>query len=65
MSDGIFESRSAEGKILEIEPVKEYLESVADLSPGEMVEGLKEILKKWQNTDMPVDDQTLVIIKKD
>jgi serine phosphatase RsbU (regulator of sigma subunit) len=65
MSDGIFESMSADGNILEIGPVKEYLESVAEHPPEKMVEGLKIILEKWQNTDMPIDDQTLIIIKKD
>jgi phosphoserine phosphatase RsbU/P len=62
LTDGITEARNPAGEMFEVERVLENLEKHADLPPRAAIEKLYEQVRLWQGHDLPLDDQTIVLI---
>jgi phosphoserine phosphatase RsbU/P len=63
LSDGLFEARNAEGELFGIERVCENLEKWRGQPPAKVIEQLYEVVRAWQRTDDPADDQTFVLAR--
>ena len=63
ISDGLFESRSADGELFETFRVIDVLESCADASPEATLTCLRQAVRTWQGREEPVDDQSVVIVQ--
>ncbi len=63
LSDGIFEARSASNEIMELERVLEFFNNAAG-TPEQILTDLRQMLRKWQGKEIPIDDQTAVIIQR-
>jgi hypothetical protein len=41
------------------------LDSLKDQHPGELLAGLRDIVRKWQGGCEPMDDETIVVVQRD
>jgi len=62
ISDGILEARNAAGDMFGIELVCKNLEEHRDLPPRQAIERLYEEVRIFQGHDIPLDDQTIVLV---
>jgi serine phosphatase RsbU (regulator of sigma subunit) len=62
LTDGIFESMNAQKELFGIEMVCKNLEEHRQLPPRQAIEKLYEQVRIWQGNDIPLDDQTIVLI---
>jgi len=63
-SDGIFEAPNPKGEQFEIARVKETIKELCNASCEQVVNSLRRAVHKWQVKDEPVDDQTIVLIRR-
>jgi CHASE2 domain-containing sensor protein len=63
-SDGIFEAPGPDGKMFGVERVKEILEKTCGQPCNPMIVALREAVQKWQQKIEPVDDQTIVVVRR-
>lgn len=64
MTDGVFEARSPAGEMLGAARVAAILDEHASLELGALLETLQAAIRDWQGSDQPVDDQTIVLVRK-
>jgi len=63
LSDGIFEARNADGEMFGIERCCENMEKWRGQASKEMIDQLYQVVRTWQKTDDPADDQTIVVAR--
>jgi phosphoserine phosphatase RsbU/P len=64
MTDGVFEARSPQGEMLGPDRVAAILDEHAGLALPDLMEKLQAAIRGWQGTDQPVDDQTIVLVRR-
>jgi serine phosphatase RsbU (regulator of sigma subunit) len=60
-TDGILETRSASGEIVGFENLRDWVREAYDSSNG-VLNGVKQRLEKYRNTQNRQDDETLVVL---
>jgi phosphoserine phosphatase RsbU/P len=65
MSDGIFEARSPDGELFEVERVTKIVEEDPNRSPQQIVTAIQHAVYDWQGGEPPCDDQSMVVIQRD
>jgi phosphoserine phosphatase RsbU/P len=65
MSDGIFESRSPDGELFEVERVIALVEEDPSRTPQQIVTAIQHAVYDWQGGEPPCDDQSMVVIQRD
>jgi serine phosphatase RsbU (regulator of sigma subunit) len=65
-SDGIFEAPapSRNGEQFGVDRVKEILSRTCDQSCAQIISALKLAVQQWQGKIEPIDDQTIVVVRK-
>jgi phosphoserine phosphatase RsbU/P len=63
-SDGIFEAPAPGGDMFGVERVKEILEKYSGQPCGQTLAALKSAVQDWQKKIEPVDDQTIVVVRR-
>jgi serine phosphatase RsbU (regulator of sigma subunit)/CHASE2 domain-containing sensor protein len=63
-SDGIFEAPAPDGNMFGVERVKEILEKNNGQGCGPILEALRSAVQAWQQKLEPVDDQTIVVVRR-
>jgi len=64
VSDGIFEAMNPAGEQFTTERVIETLDGKCDRPPAEVISSLTSAATAWTGTDEPVDDQTIVVVRR-
>lgn len=64
MSDGIFEARSQNNELFEVERVMDILNARADEPGEEILRQLRQAVELWQGKEEPIDDQTVTIVQR-
>ena len=64
ISDGVLESRSPSGEILDPPRVIETVNLHRSAGPLAILDALKKQLIAWQGREEPIDDQTVVLVQK-
>lgn len=64
MSDGIFEAPRPDREQFGVERVLEILKRMPDATSMEIIAAIREAVTKWQVVETPVDDQTMIVIRK-
>jgi serine phosphatase RsbU (regulator of sigma subunit)/CHASE2 domain-containing sensor protein len=64
MSDGIFEAPGPTGEQFGVERCLQIFHDKCDASSVEIVAALRESVRAWQAKDVPVDDQTTVVVRR-
>jgi serine phosphatase RsbU (regulator of sigma subunit) len=64
VSDGIFEAPNPSGEQFEITRVKQLARNLRQTTCEQMVLTLRQAVHRWQAKDEPVDDQTIVLIRR-
>jgi len=65
LSDGVFEARNRERRLLEIDAVVRLLERVRREPADRVLQAIQEALLRWQGQREPADDQTVVIVRRE
>ena len=65
MSDGIFEARSPDGELFEVERVISIVEEDPNRTPQQIVTAIQHAVYDWQGGEPPHDDQSMVVIQRD
>jgi serine phosphatase RsbU (regulator of sigma subunit) len=63
-SDGLFEAPAPDGNMFGVERVKEILDRTCGQPCAPILEALREAVQKWQQKTEPIDDQTIVIVRR-
>jgi serine phosphatase RsbU (regulator of sigma subunit)/CHASE2 domain-containing sensor protein len=63
-SDGIFEAPAPDGNMFGVERVKEILETNNGQGCGPILAALRSAVQAWQQKLEPVDDQTIVVVRR-
>jgi serine phosphatase RsbU (regulator of sigma subunit)/CHASE2 domain-containing sensor protein len=63
-SDGIFEAPAPDGNMFGVERVKEILEKHNGQGCGPILTALRSAVQAWQQKLEPVDDQTIVVVRR-
>jgi sigma-B regulation protein RsbU (phosphoserine phosphatase) len=64
MTDGLFEAPNEGGEYFGSARVGELLDSLGDEPAEAVVERLRQAVRRWQGRDEPVDDQTIVVVRR-
>ncbi len=64
MSDGIFEAFSPTGEQFGVDRVKQLINERRCDDNNELIPCIRDAVVKWQGRDEPVDDQTLVLVRR-
>jgi hypothetical protein len=64
-SDGLFECFNADRELLGIDRLEKHFASVADQTPGQIIDELKRLPVTWSGETIPEDDMTMMVIKKE
>jgi CHASE2 domain-containing sensor protein len=63
-SDGIFEAPAPSGDMFGVERIKERLLKSRNLPCVQIIAGLRTAVQEWQAKIEPIDDQTVVIVRR-
>jgi sigma-B regulation protein RsbU (phosphoserine phosphatase) len=63
-SDGIFEAPAPDGNMFGVERVKEILEKYNGQGCGPILGALRSAVQEWQKKIEPIDDQTIVVVRR-
>jgi CHASE2 domain-containing sensor protein len=63
-SDGMFEAPAPDGEQFGVDRVKEILSKNCGQPCAQIIEQLRNAVQKWQQKIEPVDDQTVVIVRR-
>ncbi|MGD0463215.1 MAG: SpoIIE family protein phosphatase [Tepidisphaeraceae bacterium] len=63
-SDGIFEAPAPDGNMFGVERIKEGLLASRHLPCIQIIAGLRTAVQQWQAKIEPIDDQTIVIVRR-
>jgi hypothetical protein len=63
-SDGIFEAPAPDGDMFGVERIKERLLNSRNLPCVQIIAGLRTAVQQWQAKIEPIDDQTVVIVRR-
>jgi CHASE2 domain-containing sensor protein len=64
VSDGIFEAHSPNRKLWGTDPIKDILHKSPLASSKEIIEAIRTAVAAWQQKVEPVDDQTIVVVRR-
>jgi serine phosphatase RsbU (regulator of sigma subunit) len=64
MTDGLFEAPSQAGEYFGAARMGELLDSLADEPADSVVGRLRQAVRRWHGRDEPVDDQTIVVVRR-
>ncbi len=64
VSDGIFEATNPAGEQFSMQRVIETLDATCSCAPPKILKTLTDAATKWTGTDEPVDDQTIVVVRR-
>jgi phosphoserine phosphatase RsbU/P len=64
ISDGIFEAMNADGEQFGMERVIAMLDDKCNAPPQEIISTLTTAATAWTGSDEPVDDQTIVVVRR-
>jgi len=64
MTDGLFEAPDAAGEFFGAARVSGLLESMGEVPAAEVVRRLRDAVRAWQGRDDPVDDQTILVVRR-
>ena len=64
VSDGIFEAHSPNRKLWGTDPIKDILHKSPLASSKEIIEAIRTAVAAWQQKTEPVDDQTIVVVRR-
>jgi sigma-B regulation protein RsbU (phosphoserine phosphatase) len=64
MTDGLFEAPNEAGEFFGAARVGELLDQVEDEPSEAVVRRLRDAVRVWQGRDEPVDDQTIVVVRR-
>jgi sigma-B regulation protein RsbU (phosphoserine phosphatase) len=64
MTDGLFEAPDPAGEFFGAARVGELLDGLGDAPAEAMVAALRDAVRAWQGREDPVDDQTIVVVRR-
>ena len=64
ISDGIFEAMNPAGEQFSMERVIATLDETFSCAPPQILQTLTDAATKWTGTDEPLDDQTIVVVRR-
>lgn len=64
MTDGLFEAPSGRGEFFGAARIGELLDELGDPPAELVVRRLREAVRMWQGRDDPVDDQTILVVRR-
>ena len=64
VSDGIFEAMDPAGEQFTTKRVIDTLDAKCGCPPPEVISSLTSTATAWTGTDEPVDDQTIVVVRR-
>jgi serine phosphatase RsbU (regulator of sigma subunit) len=64
VSDGIFEARNPANEHFEMHRVIRLLDESKSVEPHALSATLRTAVQDWQGHDEPVDDQTVVVVRR-
>lgn len=64
MTDGLFEAANPAGEVFGAARVGDLLDQIGDPPAEAVVQRLRQAVREWQGHDEPVDDQTIVVVRR-
>jgi sigma-B regulation protein RsbU (phosphoserine phosphatase) len=64
MTDGLFEAPNPAGEFFGATRVGNLLDQIGDPPAEAVVQRLRQAVREWQGQDEPVDDQTIVVVRR-
>jgi sigma-B regulation protein RsbU (phosphoserine phosphatase) len=64
MTDGLFEAPNPAGEFFGAARVGALLDQIGDTPAEAVVQRLRQAVREWQGHDEPVDDQTIVVVRR-